>query len=70
MNDTNKAYMTAKQAADIYGSAPQYAIDNEHSAGCWIAWETDQSAVVVYIDEPDCTVSTGNYIGRFAKIGD
>lgn len=63
--DHARAPKAAVEAAKMYGTTPRRAKDTEQAAGCWIAFESDESAVVVYDDEPDVSVQTGNHKGRF-----
>jgi hypothetical protein len=44
------------------------AIDTDYGHRCTVITETSGGAVVVYDDEPDCVVSTGNRPGRFEKV--
>ena len=44
---------------------PRRAVDTAYGDLCWVAYETAKSAIVVYDDEPDVQVSTGNHPRRF-----
>lgn len=35
---------------------------------CYVAMEWPDNAIVVYLDEPDTCVSTGNHAGRFQGV--
>lgn len=47
---------------------PRRALDTAYGDVCWVAIESPAYAVVVYDDEPDTQVSTGNHRGRFATL--
>lgn len=34
---------------------------------CWLIYEEPDCAIVVYDDDPKCSVSTGNHEGRFIR---
>ena len=53
---------------DVINAGPvRHATDTEYGPEhtCWVVFADQRSAIVVYDDEPDCQVSTGNYVGRF-----
>lgn len=68
MSTTSKHPFTAEASAKEITPDPKRAIDTAYGAKCWVAFESENSAIVYYDDEPDCQVSTGNRPGRFAAI--
>lgn len=65
-----KALETAKKAAAVFLPAI-VAIERRRDSefpdrpDCYVVNEKSDSAIVVYLDEPETVVSTGNYAGRF-----
>jgi hypothetical protein len=65
---SHEARAKAQAVADHVGKGftIRRALDTSNkNAPCWIAAEDATCAIVVYEDEPDAVVSTGNHEGRF-----
>ena len=58
-----------RQTLNVEGE-PRRALDTAYGDLCWIAYEDEDCATVVYDDEPDTQVATGNHSGRFADYTD
>lgn len=58
----------AVEVAATYKAEPKRAIDNEYGDPCWVGYEWPDSALVIYDDEADAVVATGNHPGRFTYV--
>ena len=64
----NRAQKLAAEIAAHFGSKPRRCIDTEYNDVCWVALERPNNAIVVYEDDANRRVETGNHNGRFKDV--
>lgn len=64
------ARLYAARIAYIKGGTDvvQHCMDTDTNAECVVGYSDATCAIVFYVDDPQCQVSTGNHKGRFIPL--